>query len=878
MPRKLQHASAHHHHAHHHHAHHHHDGGMMHRISSDGAADASQLMVRSAFHWLHADAGEVAPHKRISAREVVRLGGVPRSILERHLEEEMSTSRAFASISFTLLLVVAYASVVISHDKAFLVNAVEDSVGFDLVQSARFGQVDGVGFKTLHDVSNFGDLWSWMTLGLIPSLFAPMDGAAVEASVQAGAARGVFLRHNRIIAGIRLSQERAEELEECPSKKSLWNAYGMPCIGGFEYELQPESLQGSNTAEELRGRTMWLYLDQSIDAVQDQLLDMETSGWLDNFTKKLEIAMPIYNAEYGLHVLIYINFFFSRGGMVWKAVIPLSNFANWHDHWSKILAEAIWCAFLLIMIVLQVIKIYRALKKRGIVGFVMEYMLDAWAMLEWFGVLCGGALIIMFSVMFGLTNDMNEAATELGLLNSDVQRVQYRTVFEEEYFPKLQAAVHYCFAFRLAMAAYPLIVLYRLFDSFSLQPRLGIVTKTIGAAMVDLFHFLIVFLSVLGVYCIFAVLLFGRALDGFVEFGRVIQSVFLSVLGLFDWNSLRKVGRVEAGLWFWTFMGVGSLILLNMLLAIIMESYATVKEETGNARTPWEDFCHLWRTKRMERRKERVPSKIVYNLIQAEVKRIRKQKVIMEAEAEADDTIDAGDIADLFDDLEIVTLEKLRNLVPALDPVQARGLLEDACTKFYQSMVNSLGHGNDAIAFALTESFGCLEDLEVVLEDTRREQAKAPRVADVASDIHRSVSVFQREIEAALAQRPHVPPPRTDQELELASAEAALAAMRAGLAEAEARRWELEQRIAEVVCARRGMERSIVQLRGRASELERENATLEKLLRPLPGSGTAAAGAPFEAGAEFLRRLEREQKSLKARLAAAEEAAARQKR
>merc|ERR1712110_970107 len=116
---------------------------------------------------------------------------------------------------------------------------------------------------------------------------------------------------------------------------------------------------------------------------------------------------------------------------------------------------------------------------------------------------------------------------------------------------------------------------------------MSVVTKSLGHCATDLVHFLLVFLSVVLTYCIIAVLSFGRSEVDYVTIWRTIQTVFLQVLGIFDWEEMAVVGRVEAGVYFWTFMVISNMLLLNMLLAMVMEAYSHVKITTGRARPIW---------------------------------------------------------------------------------------------------------------------------------------------------------------------------------------------------------------------------------------------------------------------------------------------------
>jgi hypothetical protein len=59
-------------------------------------------------------------------------------------------------------------------------------------------------------------------------------------------------------------------------------------------------------------------------------------------------------------------------------------------------------------------------------------------------------------------------------------------------------------------------------------------------------------------------------------------------MGDFDWDEMRRIGRLEAWIWFLTFMLLVNLIMLNMLVAIIMDVYAEVKSALP------EDADTLW--------------------------------------------------------------------------------------------------------------------------------------------------------------------------------------------------------------------------------------------------------------------------------------------
>jgi hypothetical protein len=137
---------------------------------------------------------------------------------------------------------------------------------------------------------------------------------------------------------------------------------------------------------------------------------------------------------------------------------------------------------------------------------------------------------------------------------------------------------------RRVLAFYPIVLIAGFMKPYSDQPRLGLMTRTLSEASVDIFHFGVVFMLVFCIYSIVAMMLFGEELEDFANFGRAFVSTFHCLLGNFiGQNTLEdgefeiaRVGRAESALWLWSLCWLVNLIMLNMLLAIVMDTYANV--------------------------------------------------------------------------------------------------------------------------------------------------------------------------------------------------------------------------------------------------------------------------------------------------------------
>ncbi|CAJ1342930.1 unnamed protein product [Effrenium voratum] len=160
--------------------------------------------------------------------------------------------------------------------------------------------------------------------------------------------------------------------------------------------------------------------------------------------------------------------------------------------------------------------------------------------------------------------------------------------------------------FRFWLCIYPVVLLMRLFKSFAAQKRLAIVTDTFRVAYNDLIHFSIVFLSVYFCLAVNAVIFFGQDMLDFATMDRALHACFRAMLGDWDWDAMGKIGIHKAFAWFFSFMLVMVMVLLNMLVAILMEAYAVVKDDAKNADSLFQQTKNILRRHQQNKRKERV--------------------------------------------------------------------------------------------------------------------------------------------------------------------------------------------------------------------------------------------------------------------------------
>ena len=124
----------------------------------------------------------------------------------------------------------------------------------------------------------------------------------------------------------------------------------------------------------------------------------------------------------------------------------------------------------------------------------------------------------------------------------------------------------------------------KLLRFLQLSPRLSQLTLTLSEAASDIGAFMIIFLVVFLAYAQAFTMAFGMEVDAFQSFPTSVTTLFLVILGEFDFQALLDANPVLAPVLFFTFVIFVFFVLVNMFIAILSEAHevvaSRVNEET----------------------------------------------------------------------------------------------------------------------------------------------------------------------------------------------------------------------------------------------------------------------------------------------------------
>eukprot|EP00746_Dinoflagellata_sp_MGD_P152328 gnl/MRDRNA2_/MRDRNA2_83580_c0_seq3.p1 gnl/MRDRNA2_/MRDRNA2_83580_c0~~gnl/MRDRNA2_/MRDRNA2_83580_c0_seq3.p1 ORF type:complete len:863 (+),score=149.05 gnl/MRDRNA2_/MRDRNA2_83580_c0_seq3:151-2739(+) len=622
------------------------------------------------FHVAHPPPPPAAEVKKLKPDERIAQEGIQQGIYLTWVKGELDNENACLELPFTIILLLSFSCLAVMHLRQDRVYSIEEAIEFDIVENANFAWAHAFGHKGIFDVNSLVDFWSWLRNGFVP-LVVQQAWAYSESypndipkpdrwdfykdkgpGYQPLPVPGDYLHYNRIVGGLRFRQEIADsgfELCRVPGvvPADLWKDwYGKPCTTP-KYQLTPDSDTAEAWDSDRSGRLLWLLTDSdTFDTMIETTKDMEDGcmkhaaknrtchcewcanakqPWLDELTQRIEISMLTYNPEYGLISMVQVNFFLDRGGFLHKFVNIQS---AWVDIFQSPLEEVavmltcdfVWLGCLLYVFVSEtreIIGVVRSTKSKWYVAIKEDY-LGFWNCIDWLSIFVAFIVVVLYIRLTNTTQYMNAELQGLMSIRADiVGRAAYVSAVEQMY-EKVEVMCADERMFRLSLCLYPMVVMARLFKSFAAQPRLAVVTATLVEAAQDMLHFFIVFTSVYVCMVVNGVLLFGQDVEDFATFDRAFHTCFRAMFGDWDWDALSDVGRFYAGLWFWLFLLIMVIILLNILLAVLMDAYACVKQNAGNAQTLPKQISEMIRRRRQFKQKQRVRLNDIWDAFFAE--------------------------------------------------------------------------------------------------------------------------------------------------------------------------------------------------------------------------------------------------------------------
>ncbi|CAL1301078.1 unnamed protein product [Larinioides sclopetarius] len=457
-----------------------------------------------------------------------------------------------------------------------------------------------------NNVNNEVKFWNWTRTALIPELFA---GLWYNGRPPLGLRLLIDDRNNFKIGYPVLRQIRARTnsctvpevmtdiISECAGYGNLVNENGAIYSKFWSTNLTMASKIPPEykylTASDLNGFPFWGQLDwyggggyvvplvakryEDGAKLIEQMEELEQTGWINKDTRAVFVEFGTYNAQVNLFVVATIVAEFLPGG----GIIPyyhIDPIRLLHYHTGSGLLQLV-CQIGFVLFTLY----YTVLMLRGFCREGGKYFSQYWNIAEMWNVLASWAVIGVEIYKMIITQRILAifTATE----GTGYIKLQEALILDEAFC--------YLIGFLMSLATLKFLKLLRF------NKRIGGMIATVRLCAKELKGYgvclIITFLAFVSLFW----LTLGRAVKEFCSFASSFESSISMLLKKFNYYDMEQASSIIGPLAFFTFALTASVVLINILLTIIIQSFEEVKHGIESQTSDYELMDFIMRRLRL---------------------------------------------------------------------------------------------------------------------------------------------------------------------------------------------------------------------------------------------------------------------------------------
>ena len=111
---------------------------------------------------------------------------------------------------------------------------------------------------------------------------------------------------------------------------------------------------------------------------------------------------------------------------------------------------------------------------------------------------------------------------------------------------------------------------------FRLNDRLNVLTRTLSESQDSIIGVLLIFFLIVTAFAMTGHGLFGLGVWNYRSVDASYSTLLQTLIGIFDYEALKNENRVEAGFFFWAYIILAAMCLLNFVIGVLIEAFAEV--------------------------------------------------------------------------------------------------------------------------------------------------------------------------------------------------------------------------------------------------------------------------------------------------------------
>jgi hypothetical protein len=428
------------------------------------------------------------------------------------------------------------------------------------------------------NIETIPDIVDWLNDTFIPGVFVTEDP---HDEVLPTDEWGRIAMFNQVLGGVSFEVTRMPK-HACKTEKFLRGLYG-DCYDSDETTASDFVIHYNQTASGARA------------------ILQEKGDWLNVATKELLITIPTLNSEIPGFVVTTLQLNFRSGGYIQPSYTTTPTLANHYPNTHTIVLDVLvvlwfspWMLFLTITAYAK--KRYQqsqqnateTLKKshKGVMDIIRTCAFpDGWLAID---VLRGPAVhafyIVVVITQFAMTDaDFQENITSLQDGSRSGDDALEPLIKSFKYIARLSVLT------RLLATIAVFILGLRVLNTFRNHVGLSVLSRSVRRALCWCGAFSVTFLVIFATFAVSGAVLFGSHVH---EFSSLLISMTTCVNMLFGQFDFDVIGDIDYSVvFYWGFMALETFVLLNIVLAIVVDAYNA--EKLKKERTKW------WRCRRV---------------------------------------------------------------------------------------------------------------------------------------------------------------------------------------------------------------------------------------------------------------------------------------
>ncbi|GIQ81257.1 polycystic kidney disease type 2 protein [Kipferlia bialata] len=464
------------------------------------------------------------------------------------------------------------------------------------VDNALFESTNGdpaANVKPYEEIPDFASYFDWLE-GSVSSFLVASEYYNGDPLPEDNV--GYALHQSPVFGGLRLRQVRAtEDVFTYPQTRASVGSiphvfYGVVHSDG-EGEANTETHCGVEwQSQEQLGGEVWhgkvgyypgsgYVVDIPMNRTTSDTIiaELKDCTWFDERSRLSVLDMTLYNPSLDVFLVARIGMEFpAEGGCVPFHQFKLVDLYRYlrepeGKQWWRFFVEAMLSLFFVKFLVDEVVEIRQSLQPpstqspSAVYKTWHQYKADWWNWVDWTN-------LVLFMVVVGVRihSVLQAKALLAQVAREETAFVNFEPVAYNIVYIELVLVGCLCF-----------LTLFKSFKFFGVSPRLSILAATMKAAAQDLAAFSFVFFFVFVGFGMAGHVVFGGSLYEFSSIRMSMLQLFRWICGEFDFMSIYWLHRIFACVYFVSFMTLCYLLLLNMLVAIFIDAFNTVRSDSS---------------------------------------------------------------------------------------------------------------------------------------------------------------------------------------------------------------------------------------------------------------------------------------------------------